>query len=76
MTDMRIAIAGLGTIGRGVARSSPTACPGRYAACVAARDEEKAKGWLDEEGIEVRIVALMSSRRTPTSPSSAPRPRC
>ena len=32
--------------------------PGLTLACVAARDEEKARGWLDEEGIEVPIVAL------------------
>ena len=58
MTDMRIAIAGLGTIGRGVARRLADGMPGLKLACVAARDEEKARGWLDEEGIEVPIVAL------------------
>jgi aspartate dehydrogenase len=58
MTDMRIAIAGLGTIGRGVARKLADGMPGLRLACVAARDEEKARGWLDEEGIEVPIVAL------------------
>ncbi len=58
MTDMRIAIAGLGTIGRGVARKLADGMPGLSLACVAARDEEKARGWLDEEGIEVPIVAL------------------
>ena len=58
MTDMRIAIAGLGTIGRAVARKLADGMPGLSLACVAARDEEKARGWLDEEGIEVPIVAL------------------
>ena len=51
MTDMRIAIAGLGTIGRTLARRLTDGVPGLSLACVAARDEEKARGWLDEEGI-------------------------
>src|SRR6201999_2350772 len=53
---MRIAIAGLGTIGRTLARNLADGIPGLTLACVAARDEEKARGWLDEEGIEVPIV--------------------
>src|SRR4051812_13424344 len=55
---MRIAIAGLGTIGRVLARKLADGMPGLDLACVAARDEEKARGWLDEEGIEVPIVPL------------------
>src|SRR5258708_3354286 len=55
---MRIAIAGLGTIGRTLARRLADGMPGLTLACVAARDEEKARGWLDEEGIEVPIVPL------------------
>jgi aspartate dehydrogenase len=58
MSDMRIAIAGLGTIGRTLARRLSDGIPGLTLACVAARDEEKARGWLDQEGIEVPIVAL------------------
>src|SRR5256885_16500848 len=58
MTDMRIAIAGLGTIGRTLARRLADGMPGLTLAGVAARDEEKARGWLDEEGIEVPIVPL------------------
>jgi aspartate dehydrogenase len=58
MTDMRIAIAGLGTIGRALARKLADGVPGLTLAAVAARDEEKARGWLDEEGIEIPIVAL------------------
>jgi aspartate dehydrogenase len=58
MTDIRIAIAGLGSIGRTLARRLADGVPGLTLACVAARDEEKARGWLDEEGIEVPIVAL------------------
>src|SRR4051812_41065437 len=57
MSDMRIAIAGLGSIGRTLARRLADGVPGLTLACVAARDEEKARGWLDEEGIEVPIVA-------------------
>ena len=55
---MRIAIAGLGTIGRVLSRRLADGVPGLTLSCVAARDEEKARGWLDEEGIEVPIVAL------------------
>ncbi len=58
MTHMRIAIAGLGAIGRTVVRRLADGMPGLTLACVAARDEEKARGWLDEEGIEVPIVPL------------------
>src|SRR5947209_6567084 len=58
MADMRIAIAGLGTIGRTVARRLADGVPGLAIACIAARDEEKARGWLDEEGIDVPIVPL------------------
>jgi aspartate dehydrogenase len=58
MTDMRIAIAGLGTIGRTLARRLADGVPGLRLACVAARDAEKGRGWLDQEGIEVPIVAL------------------
>src|SRR3954454_16998420 len=53
---MRIAIAGLGSIGRVLARRLADGVPGLTLACVAARDEEKARGWLDEEGIDAPIV--------------------
>src|SRR4029079_7408405 len=55
---MRVAIAGLGTIGRVVARNLGDGMPGLSLAAVAARDAEKARGWLDEEGIEAPIVPL------------------
>src|ERR1700755_3509550 len=55
---MRVAIAGLGTIGRVLARRLTDDLPGLNLACVAARDEEKARGWLDEEGIDVPIAPL------------------
>src|SRR5258708_36553243 len=55
---MRIAVAGLGTIGRTLARRLADGVPGLTLSSVAARDQEKARGWLDEEGIEVPIVGL------------------
>jgi aspartate dehydrogenase len=58
MSDMRIAIAGLGTIGRTLARRLADGIPGLILACAAARDEKKARAWLDEQLIDVPIVAL------------------
>src|SRR5260370_12243689 len=58
MSDLRIGIAGLGTIGRALARRLADGVPGLTLSCAAARDEETARGWLDEEGIEAPIVAL------------------
>jgi aspartate dehydrogenase len=58
MSDLRIGIAGLGTIGRTLARRLADGVPGLTLSCAAARDEETARGWLDEEGIEAPIVAL------------------
>src|SRR5690349_4094088 len=58
MTDMRIAIAGLGAIGRTLARRLADGMPGLTLACVAARDEDRARGWLDEQRIEAPIVPL------------------
>jgi len=58
MTDMRIAIAGLGTIGRTLARRLADGIPGLTLACAAARDEKKARAWLDAQQIDVPIVAL------------------
>src|SRR4051812_49570136 len=55
---MRIAVAGLGTIGRALSRRLADGVDGLTLAAVAARDEEKARGWLDEEGIEVPSVPL------------------
>jgi len=58
MSELRIGIAGLGTIGRTLARRLADGVPGLTLSCAAARDEEAARGWLDEEGIEAPIVAL------------------
>src|SRR5262245_11452775 len=66
--EARIGIAGLGTIGREVARrlvrrssvpqDSARDIPGVTLACVAARDEKKAKAWLDQQGIACPVVPL------------------
>src|ERR1043165_2184627 len=58
MSDMRIAIAGLGTIGRTLARRLADGIPGLILACAAARGEKKARAWLDEQLIDVPIGAL------------------
>src|SRR5262249_6669025 len=64
----RTGIAGLGTIGREVARrlvrrssapqESARDIPGVTLACVAARDEKKARAWLDQQGIACPVVPL------------------
>jgi aspartate dehydrogenase len=58
MTDTRVAIAGLGTIGRVVARRIAEGIPGLVLACVASRDLAKAQVWLDEAGISCPLVDL------------------
>ena len=56
MPPTRIAIAGLGAIGRAVARRLDRDVPGTTLACVAARDRAKAQAWLDEEGLSCPVV--------------------
>lgn len=59
MTPTRIAIAGLGAIGRTLAqRIGRGTIPGTVLACVAARDGSKAKAWLDDQGLAVPVVPL------------------
>ena len=53
----RIAIAGLGAIGRVLARGV-SGIPGLELACVAARDAAKARAWLDAQPISCPIVPL------------------
>ena len=53
----RIAIAGLGAIGRVLARGV-SGIPGLELACVAARDAVKARAWLDAQPISCPIVPL------------------
>jgi aspartate dehydrogenase len=54
----RIAIAGLGAIGRVVARRLADGMPGLVLACVAARDRSKAQAWLAAEKISCPLVEL------------------
>jgi aspartate dehydrogenase len=58
MNDTRIAIAGLGTIGRALARRIAAGVPGLVLACAAARDRAKAQAWLDEAGIACPLVGF------------------
>ncbi|HXF87444.1 MAG TPA: aspartate dehydrogenase [Xanthobacteraceae bacterium] len=58
MPESRIAIAGLGAIGRAVARRLNEGIPGLSLACAAARDEEKARAWLAEQRIDCPVVPL------------------
>jgi aspartate dehydrogenase len=51
MQETRVAIAGLGAIGRALARRLAAGMPGLVLACAAARDRAKAQAWLDHEGI-------------------------
>jgi aspartate dehydrogenase len=58
MGRTRVAIAGLGAIGRALARRLADGVAGLELACVAARDKDKAAAWLAEQGIECPIVDL------------------
>src|SRR5258708_39109320 len=58
MNETRIAIAGLGTIGRAVARRLAEGMPGLKLACAAARDVARAKAWLDEAKISCPLVEV------------------
>ena len=57
-TAARVAIAGLGTIGRVLARRLHDGIPGLTLACVAAHDRAKAQAWLDAQGIDCPLVEL------------------
>src|SRR3984885_11885911 len=54
----RVAIAGLGAIGRVVARRLADGIPGLMLACVASRDRAKAQAWLEAEQIQCPLVEL------------------
>lgn len=58
MNETSIAIAGLGAIGRVLARRLADGIPGLRLACAAARDRSKAQAWLDEAKIECPVVEL------------------
>jgi aspartate dehydrogenase len=52
----RVAIAGLGAIGRVLARSLAEGMPGLTLACAAVRDRAKAQSWLDAQRIVCPLV--------------------
>lgn len=58
VSSTRIAIAGLGAIGRALARRLAQGLPGLSLACAAARDRAKAQAWLDEQKIDCPLVNL------------------
>jgi aspartate dehydrogenase len=58
MSSTRVAIAGLGAIGRAVARRLSDGMPGLALACVAVRDVGKAQEWLAAQRIDCPVVAL------------------
>src|SRR5882672_4234057 len=58
MNPTRIAIAGLGAIGRAVARRLTDGLPGLSLACIAAGNAEKARAWLKEQKIDCPVVEL------------------
>jgi aspartate dehydrogenase len=56
MLPTRVAIAGLGAIGRALARKLADGLPGLALACAASGDRAKAQAWLDAEGIICPLV--------------------
>ena len=58
MPTKRIAIVGLGEIGRTVARKLAQGLPGLSLSAVATRDRAKAQAWLDREGITAALISL------------------
>ena len=56
MNETSVAIAGLGAIGRALARRLAEGMPGFSLACAAAGDRDKALNWLDREGIPCPLV--------------------
>lgn len=58
MSSIRIAIAGLGAIGRTLARKLADGMPGLTLSAIAARDRAKAQAWLDHEGIACPLISL------------------
>ena len=58
MPSRRIAIAGLGTIGRTVVRRIADGLPRLALSAIATRDRAKAQAWLDQEGIACPLISL------------------
>src|SRR5271166_1441054 len=57
-SSIPIAIAGLGAIGRVVARRLTAGIPGLALSAIASRDRAKAQAWLDAERIAVPLIEL------------------
>jgi aspartate dehydrogenase len=58
MQQTRVAIAGLGAIGRAVARKLSDGLPGLSLACIATGNAAKAKTWLASQNIDCPLVKL------------------
>src|SRR5215469_11909270 len=58
VAEIRVAVAGLGAIGRVVARRISKGIPGLTLTAVAARDQAKARAWLEHEKIAAPVVEL------------------
>jgi aspartate dehydrogenase len=58
MSAIRVAVAGLGAIGRVLVRRLAAGVPGLQLAAVAANDEAKAREWLAAENIKCPVAAL------------------
>ncbi len=58
MSQTRVAIAGLGAIGKAVALALHSGLPGLKLTAIAARDVKKASTWLAEHNIDAAVVAL------------------
>jgi aspartate dehydrogenase len=56
MGTTRVAIAGLGAIGREIARKLTEGMPGLTLACAATGNRDKAQAWLDAHGIKCPLV--------------------
>ena len=58
MPSKRIAVAGLGEIGKTVARKLAQGLPGLALSGIATRDHAKAQAWLDREGVSCPLISL------------------
>ena len=56
MLPTRVAIAGLGAIGRALARKLADGVPGLALVCAATGNRAKAQAWLDDEGIACPLI--------------------
>src|SRR5260370_41160311 len=68
MPETRVAIAGLGAIGRTVARRLADGMPGLTLACAAARDVAKAKAWLEKAKVSRPLLVLTAFPRSAELP--------